>query len=686
MSGSIKVTREHLERLAMIYVRQSSLAQVRDNTESTARQYGMAGEAERLGWDASKVMFIDADLGLSGRGATGRPGFKELVSRVCLGEVGAIFGLEVSRLGRSSADLQRLIEFCSLTQTLIVDADGIYDLQNFNDRLLLGLKATMSEAELHLLAGRLQESKRAAAQRGDLRFPLPVGYVYDEDGRTVLDPNVEIGSAVADVFSAFEAAGSAYGVVGSFVGRSFPRRAYGGAWAGEIRWGHLTHGRVLCILSNPAYAGVYVFGRYRSQRWVDPEGTIRTRTVERPRAEWPVIIHHHHPAYLSWESFLANEKRLAANHTRGGACPPREGTALLQGIAACGSCGRTMTVFYQQGRASYDCSHARADHSQTPGCRSVSAEVVDAAVATRLLAMVCPEEIGLTLAAADEVAGRRARRSRALEFRLERARFEATRAERAFHHCEPEDRLVARSLERRWEEKLRTLAEAEAALAAAQTEVVPLPARTELQALVADLPRLWASPTTTHKDRKRILRTLVADVTLISTPAPGDTVRVGIHWRSGATEELVVSRPAPVYLTRRTPAAAVDLVRRLFDRSEEELVAALAAAGLLTGLGRPFDVAAVRWVRYAHHIPAPPSPPLLAAGEMTVAGVATEMGISRNAVYYWIQQGLLDARRSPGGRLCVPFPPEVREACRQRVVNSVHTEPPIQMHAVGGVV
>jgi DNA invertase Pin-like site-specific DNA recombinase len=235
MSGLGSITTRHLERLAVVYIRQSSLAQVRDNTESTARQYALAAEAARLGWKASKILTIDSDLGLSGRSAERRGGFQELVSRVCLGEVGAIFGLEISRLARSSADLQRLVEFCSLTDTLIIDADGVYDLQVFNDRLLLGLKGTMSEAELHILAGRLQESKRAAAQRGELRFPLPVGYVYDEDGRTVMDADEEIRAAVADVFSVFEATGSAYGVVACFRERRFPRRAYGGAWSGEVR-------------------------------------------------------------------------------------------------------------------------------------------------------------------------------------------------------------------------------------------------------------------------------------------------------------------------------------------------------------------------------------------------------------------------------------------------------------------
>ena len=330
MSGPNTITPQHLDRLAIIYVRQSTLIQVRDHTESTLRQYAQNLDAERLGWPASRIVTIDADLGLSGRSGTGRAGFNELVSRVCVGEVGAIFGLEISRLARSSADLQRLLEFCSLTDTLIVDADGIYNLQNFNDRLLIGLKGTMSEAELHVLAGRLQESKRAAARRGDLRCPLPIGYVYDEDGHTVLDPHDEIRAAVADVFATFDATGSAYGVVGQFRTRLFPRRAYGGASAGDIRWGRLTHGRAVALLSNPTYTGAYAFGRFQSRRLVEPDGTIRTRTVERPRSEWPVLIHDHHPAYISWEQFLVHEQRLAANWTRSGARPAREGSALLQ--------------------------------------------------------------------------------------------------------------------------------------------------------------------------------------------------------------------------------------------------------------------------------------------------------------------------------------------------------------------
>jgi hypothetical protein len=601
---------------------------------------------------------------------------------VCVGEVGAIVGLEISRLARSSADLQRLLEFCSLSDTLIVDADGIYDLRNFNDRLLLGLKGTMSEAELHILAGRRQESKRAAARRGELRFPLPVGYLSDDEGHTILDPHEEIRAAVAEVFAAFQACGSADGVVGRFRTRLFPRRAYGGAWAGEIRWGRLTHGRAVALLSNPAYAGAYVFGRFHSCRVVDAEGTIRTRTVERSRSEWPVIIHGHHPAYMSWETFLLNEQRLASNYTRSGARPPREGTALLQGMVLCGSCGRPMVVGYPSGKATYDCCHSRSNHTKTPGCRAIMAATVDAAVAQRVLAMVTPHAIALALAAADEVVDRRARSTRALELRVERARYEAARAECAFHHCEPENRLVARSLEHRWEDKLSALTDAEAALATAHRDATPLPPRAEIEALASDLSSLWNASTPSHKDRKRLLRTLVADVTLISQPAQRN-VRVGIRWRSGASEEVVICRPVPAPVSRRTATSAIELVRRQSDHSDEDLMADLNAAGFRTGTGRAFDIAAVRWVRFAHQIP---SAPRLAPGELTVTGVAARLGTSESAIYYWIEQGQLEARRDHGGRLYVAFPSTIEEACRQRVRASVHMRPRTQISAGGGAV
>jgi len=670
MTSDSKVQRPHLQRTAMIYVRQSTLAQVRQHTESTSRQYGLSSEAVRLGWTAAQVEVIDTDLGLSGRSAGNRAGFKDMLGRVCAGEVGAIFGLEVSRLARSSADLQRLLEVCGVTDTLIVDSDGIYDLSDFNDRLLLGLKGTMSEAELHLLAGRLQGAKRAAAARGELRFPLPVGYVYDDEDKVVFDVDEEVRAAVADVFAAFEAHGSAYGAVGAFVGRRFPLRAYVGVWAGHLRWGRLTHSRVVGILSNPSYTGAYVFGRYRSRRVVEPDGTIRTVSGEVPREQWEVVIHDHHPAYLSWQRFLENQQRLRANCTHSGARPPREGWALCQGILLCGGCGRPLSVDYRDGGARYECNHSRHDHTATPGCRSVNAVTVDEVVVARLLAVVEPEQLALALAAADEVTERRTRSTRAAELAVERARYEAARAERTFSACEPENRLVARTLEQRWEEKLTALQEAEAALVAVQAAVAPLPARAELEALVSDLPRLWASSTTSNKDRKRLLRTLIADITLTSVLGSRQ-LRIGIRWRSGASETIEVDRPVPVPTwpagppIRRTAQGAVDLVAQFgAGCTDDEVATALNSAGFQTVNGRPFQAGNVRWIRQSYGLP---RPRLLEPGELTVSEVAARLGVRIDVVYYSIERGHLAARRGRGDRWRIPFTKNVEQSFRERL-------------------
>lgn len=673
MRGSEKITARHLERIVVVYIRQSSMAQVRDNTESTARQYGLADEAVALGWARSQVEVIDVDLGLSGRSADHRSGFKDLVGRVCMGEVGAIFGLEVSRLARSSADLSRLLELARLTDTLVIDSDGIYDLANFNDRLLLGLKGTMSEAELHFLAGRLQGAKRAAAERGELRFPLPVGFVYDDEGTTIIDPDSEVQAAVADLFAAFRSGGSAYQVVAAFKGRRFPLRAYGGVWAGQLRWGRLTHARVLGVLSNPSYAGTYVFGRYHSRRIVEPDGTVRTKLTERPREEWPVVIHDHHQSYITWDDYLANQARLAANLTNAGARPPREGYALCQGIITCGSCGRPMsTRYHRDGNAAYECSASRADHMATPTCRSITAATIDEAVAERLIEALNPDEVALALAAADEVTDRRARRSRAAELAVERARYEADRAERAFHACEPENRLVARSLESRWEQRLAALAETEKALTDTHAALPPLPSRVELEALIADMAGLWHAPTTSSRDRKRLLRTLIADVTLLAEPDFAKA-RVGIRWHTGATDEITLSRRQNVTQYRHTDPAAIDMARQLGELTNDELARRLNAAGYVTGAGRPFDRVAVTNMRHYHHIP---QPGLLHDGETTVADIARRLGIGHGAVIHWIARGWLPARRGLNHQWCVPFGADVEAACRTRVAQSAHIHRP----------
>jgi excisionase family DNA binding protein len=681
---SMKIGRRHLDRVAVVYVRQSTLAQVREHAESTARQYALAEQAVGLGWDRRLVQVIDADLGVSGRSTEGRDGFRGLVSRVCLGEVGAIFGLEISRLARSSADLSRLLELARLTDTLLIDGDGVYDLADFNDRLLLGLKGTMSEAELHLLAGRLQGAKRAAAARGELRTPLPVGYLHDPDGQVVIDPDEEVAGAVADVFATFTATGSAYRVVAAFAGRRFPLRAYGGAWAGQLRWGQLSHARVLGVLNNPCYTGAYVFGRYASRRSVRPDGSIHSGITLLPMDQWQVLIRDHHPGYLSWEDYLANQAKIAANRTHTGARPAREGHALCQGIIGCGSCGRPMsTRYHRDGTGAYEC-HARKDQQGTPTCRSVSARAVDELVAERLLAALTPDEVALAFAAADEVTQRRARATRAAELAVERARYDAHRAERAFHAAEPENRLVTRTLEARWETRLAALAEAEAALEVTRNTAPPLPARADLQALLGDLPRLWHADTTTARDRKRLLRTLIADITVLPETDRAK-VRIGIRWHTGATDEITTGRPRPpIGPTVATPTAAVELIRALGPTtSNADLVTTLNQAGHRTGRGRPFDIDAVQWVRHVHHIPTPGP---LTPGEISVAEAAARLGITADAVYYWIKAGHLPAQRRPGNRLAITWTPQIEAACRARIASSGHLTPKSQPIPAGGAV
>ena len=672
MNGEHKITSFHRERAALIYLRQSSMAQVRQHTESTKSQYGLAETAAELGWARSDIEVIDTDLGISGKWGVAREGFTELVTRMCRGDVGAIFGIEITRLARSNADVARLAEFARITGTLLIDPDGVYDPADVNDRVLLGFKGTMGEMELHVMAQRLQANKRAAAGRGELRTPLPVGYVHDDAGDIVIDPDAEVQAAIRDLFAAFTACGSAYGVVAAFAGRKFPLRAYGGAWAGQLRWGRLTHARVLGVLKNPGYAGAYVFGRYTSRRTVDPGGTVHTAITERPRAEWPVLIKDHHEGYITWPDYLANEARLAANRTNAGARPPREGCALCQGIILCGSCGKPMrTSYHADQRPSYECSSHR-DRLTTPACRSVAAATVDDAVARMLLDALTPEQVALALSAADEVAGRHQRVSRAAELAVERARYEAGRAERAFCQVEPENRLVARSLEARWEDRLAALAEAERALEAARDALPPLPGRAELEKLAADLPGLWHAPATSSKDRKRLLRTLIADITLLPGQQPGQ-VRIGIRWHTGATDELVTGRPIHSGTARRTPAAAVELARQLGPAtSNDELVRRLNADGLATGHGRPFDVKAVQWIRHAYNIPAPAP---YAGGEISVAEAARRLGCGTGVIYYWIESAQLDARRGPGGRLCIPWTSNIEAACRRLIAGSGHLNP-----------
>ena len=676
VNGVAKIVGGHRDRLAVVYLRQSSMAQVREHAESTMRQYGLVEEAVRLGWAREAVVVIDTDLGVSGRWGVARAGFAELVSRVCTGEVGAIFGLEISRLARSNAEVARLMEFAAITETLLIDADGVYDPGDVNDRMLLGLKSTMGEVELHVMAQRLQAAKRAAAARGALRTPLPVGYLHDELGAVVVDPDAEVAAAIRDLFAAFAACGSAYGVVAAFAGRRFPLRAYGGVWAGQLRWGRLTHARVLGVLKNPCYAGAYVHGRYTSRRTLDPDGSVHTGLVERPRTQWPVLIRDHHDGYIGWAEYLANEARLAANRTNTGARPPREGSALCQGIIACGSCGKPMrTNYHTDQRPAYECSR-RADRHTTPTCRSVAAATVDDAVAERLLAALNPtrgragagrRRRGRRPTPPPRSRRRTRRRACPLRGRPRRTRLPRRRAREPFGGTE------------HWKDggrtKLAALADAEQALAAAREALPPLPDRAELERLAADLPAALAAPTTSNKDRKRLLRTLIADITLLPEPDRAKA-RIGIRWHTGATDDITVTRVVHPGTAKRSPSPAVAMVTRLGPTTPTaELADLLNAAGHTTGTGAPFDGKAVQWIRHAYHIPAP-NP--YTDGEISVAEAAHRLGCSTGVVYDWIKTGKLAARRGTGNRLCIPWTEQIEAECRCRITESGHLNPAVR--------
>ncbi len=404
---SATITDAHREKPAYVYVRQSTMGQVRHHQESTERQYALKDKALALGWSAEQIRILDRDLGMSGAQASGREDFKTLVAEVSMGQAGAVFSLEASRLARSNLDWHRLLELCALTSTLVIDEDGCYDPADFNDGLLLGLKGTMAQAELHFLRARLQGGKLNKAKRGELRFPLPVGLSYDDEQGIVLDPDAEVRGAVALVFRLFRETGSAYGVVQRFAaqGLTFPKRAYGGAWDGRLVWGHLTHARVLGVLKNPSYAGVYVFGRYQSRRTLSPQGEVHSQVQRVPQDEWRVNLKDHHAGYIPWEEYLENQRRLEKNRTNGESVPSgpaREGLALLQGLLLCGRCGRRLTVRYTRNGGLYtvyECNWQRRDGLATKTCLTLRCDLLDTAIAEEVLAAQEPAQIELALEA-----------------------------------------------------------------------------------------------------------------------------------------------------------------------------------------------------------------------------------------------------------------------------------------------
>ncbi|MGD8406262.1 MAG: recombinase family protein [Anaerolineales bacterium] len=504
-----KIRPEHLEGRAFIYVRQSTLMQVRHNTTSTARQYDLVQRALDLGWERENVIVIDQDQGHSGATAVGRDGFQSLIAEVGLGHAGAVLSLEASRLARSNSGWYRLLEICALTDTLVVDEEGVYDPSQYNDRLLLGFKGTMSEAELHWLRQRLLGGKLEKASQGKLRFRLPAGYVYAETGQVVFDPDEQVQAAVGLVFALFDELGTACAVVKHFRIHKllFPQRYWGGERDGELIWAPLRHSRVINILHNPTYAGAYVYGRTKTRTKLLPgePPRIKGRTRRVLSEDWPIVIQDAHPAYLTWEQFLRNQHQLDDNRTfraedRRGAV--REGAALLQGIVLCGQCGRCMTIRYLSLKEctapSYECVHERKQYLGR-SCQSIRGDGIDAAVARALLDAMQPAQLEVSLATLEQLEARAHQIDQQWQLRLEHAQYQADLARRRFMAVDPDNRLVARNLERNWNDKLLDIQHLEQEYATLPKPAAQLASPAERQrilSLAQDFPRLWQAETT----------------------------------------------------------------------------------------------------------------------------------------------------------------------------------------------
>ena len=584
MTDASKITASHRERLCLVYVRQSTLAQTRVNTESLERQYELAGRAVTLGWAREQVQVVDADLGLSGADAAGREGFQHLVSEVALGRVGLIIGLEASRLARSNSDWYQLLDLCGMTGTLIADGDGIYDPSGYSDRLVLGLKGTISEAELHLIKGRLIAGMRHKAAKGELRVALPAGYEYDAGGQPVLCADEAVREAIATVFRRFTELGSARQVMLSL--RDDRLELPRGRAGGRVEWRPASYGAVIGVLTTPCYAGAFAFGRSRGVRTHGRGGGTARQPV--PMDQWEVLITGHHRGYITWEEYLANQERLHANCPApagqgGGAV--REGRGLLQGLLRCGRCGRMMRTGYDRSgnggvRPRYYCAAENLYLGRkAPTCQSAGGRELEKAVLAEVFAVLEPAALAATARALASAGTARAERLKVFELAVERARYEAGRARRQYDACEPENRLVARTLEAAWEDKLAAVTAAGAALAAEQARQPSTLTAAELrwlQTAGADIRAVFEAPTTTPRERKQLIRALISEIT-VTIDQQARTAALVIYWEGEAGTSLSATLPRLGAPWRTTDTSTVDLVRRLAQHYDDATIASTLA-------------------------------------------------------------------------------------------------------------
>lgn len=670
MNGDVhqKITAGHLTRKAYLYVRQSTLRQVIENTESTKRQYALRERAIALGWTFDNIVVIDSDQGQSGADSD-RTGFQKLVAAVGLGEVGVVLGLEVSRLARNNADWHRLLEICALSDTLILDEDGLYNPGHFNDRLLLGLKGTMSEAELHVLRARLLGGQLAKASRGELEMKLPVGLVNDSTGKVVLDPDQQVQHAVRTFFETFRRTGSATATVRCFreQGLLFPRRLSTGVHKGEVAWGPLHHSRTLRVLKNPRYTGAFVYGRTHGRRMAN--GRVHQRPL--PREQWHTLLLDVHPGYITWEQYEDNLCRLHENAQANGAdrakSPAREGSALLQGLAICGRCGKRMTIRYHmhhgQPVPEYTCQKDGIEKAE-PVCQRLLGGGVDQAIGDLLVETVSPLALEVALAVREELNSRAEEADQLRHQQVERARYEAEVAQRRYLRVDPDNRLVADSLEADWNYKLRALASAQEHYEQQrQSErfLLDQEQREQILALATDFPRLWRDPQTLNRDRKRMVRLLLDDVTLLR----GDDIVAHVRFRGGATRTLTLPLPLSAAQLRKVDPAVVSEVDRLFDEhTNQEVVDILNAKGFRPGVAERFTLRILYILRRKYELD-DRFTRLRRQGMLTLDEVCQVLGADQTTVKIWAAAGHIASHiYNDKGQRLFERPTTLHSSCR----------------------
>ena len=655
--SNVQITSAHLARKAAIYIRQSSPGQVLHNKESQRLQYGLAERAVSLGWPRSQVMVIDEDLGVSGRGGgITRLGFERLVAEVGLGHIGIVVSIEVSRMARNNRDWYHLLDLCALVDTVVADADGLYHPGVFNDRLLLGLKGTMAEVELHLIRSRLNGGLWEAARRGALRTHVPIGYQHDHEGRIVKVPDEAIRETISLIFSKFAELGSARQVTTYLAdeGVLLPHRRVDEV---SVSWRRATFGAVHGVLTNATYAGVYGYGRSKVERRLDNAGHLQQTQVQLPVSDWAVFIPNHHEGYIPLDVFEANQQRLRSNWRArrgdaGGAV--REGSALLQGLLRCGRCGRKMQITYTGvgGNVSrYACLQAHRMQAAERECQGLGGLKLEERIVDAFLAALAPASVEATLAALHETEQAWQRECHQRELAVERARYEAERAERQFTRVEPENRLVARSLERAWEERLKLVAQCQEELDGfRRRRSTPLSQEdTEwLRRAGADLKAVWQAPTTTNRDRKHLLRCLISEVVIL-VDRERLVAHVTICWTGGASTRLTspLNRTGGHrYVTSQQVNAIVRQVAPYY--TDEQIAFMLNMKHLRTGRGNSFTARRVAYVRETLRLP-PANPASLPDANdpswMSVNQAARALGVSPDTVRRWARDGSLEANQ-----------------------------------------